>query len=299
MQSKKSSKMCWRQSNRILRENMPTLRDVLKTKLDADELALVPSSFDVIGSSEKAVAIVEIPERLGKHEKAIAEAIMHMHKSVKSVLRKTSPRKGILRLREYKLIAGDANTEVLHIESGCRFRLDPQKTYFSQREGTERLRIAEQVKAAECVMVFFAGAGPFAIVIAKKAKPAHVIGIEINPDAVGYFRENAKLNKLKNVEIVEGDVRKKAADFYDKCDRILMPLPESAIEYADEAIKCAKAGGIIHLYCFAKEEEIREIKQEFSEVAEALGRNAEMLGHELVLPYGPSVWKMRIDFKIS
>ena len=278
---------------------MPTLRDVLKDKLSEPELKLVPTAFDIIGGRDKSVAIIEFPDELVKHEREIAEAIMRLHKSVKSVLKKASPRTGIHRLREYKLIAGDENTEVLHIESGCRFKLDPQRTYFSQRESAERLRIVEKVRAGETVMVFFAGAGPFAILAAKKTKAERVIGIEINPDAISYFRENVKLNKLQNVEAVEGDVHSKAEPYYGKCDRVLMPLPESSIEFIGEAIKCTKKGGIIHLYCFAKEEEVDDIEGKIAAAARDLGRDAKFLGHELVLPWGPRIWKMRVDVKLT
>jgi tRNA (guanine37-N1)-methyltransferase len=278
---------------------MPTLRDVLKGKLSEDELKLVPSAFDIIGNRDKSVAIIEFPDELVKHEREIAEAIMRLHKSVKSVLKKASPRTGVLRLREYRLIAGDKNTEVIHVESGCRLRLDPQKTYFSQRESAERLRIVEKIRAGETVMVFFAGAGPFAILAAKKTKAERVIGIEINPDAIRYFHENVRLNKLKNVEVMEGDVRERASTYYGQCDRILMPLPERAVEYVDEAIKCTKPGGIIHLYCFAKEEEIDGIEENIAAIASSLNRDAKFLGHELVLPWGPRIWKMRVDVKLT
>jgi len=277
---------------------MPTLRDLLKDRLNEKELVLVPTAFDILGSKEKAVAIIEIPAELTAHEKEIAEAVMKLYKSVKSVLRKASPRKGTLRLREYELIAGDENTEIIHVESGCRFKLNPQRTYFSQREGAERLRIIEKVQANETIMVFFAGAGPFAILIAKKTHAKKVVGIELNADAVSYFRENVRLNKLKNVEIVEGDVREKAEPYYGKCDRILMPLPESAIEYIDDAIKCSKKGGIVHLYCFAKEDEVKEIENKITAVADNISRRVEFLGHTLVLPYGPRIWKIRLDFTV-
>jgi len=278
---------------------MPTLRDALRDKLSEPELKLVPTAFDIIGSRGRAVAIVEFPDELVKHEREIAEAIMKLHKSVKSVLRKASPRKGVLRLREYKLIAGDENTEVLHVESGCRFRLDPQRTYFSQRESAERLRIAEKIRAGETVMVFFAGAGPFAIIIAKKAKPARVIGIEINSEATRYFKENVRLNKLNNVEVVEGNVREKAAAYYNSCDRILMPLPESAREYLKEAIMCCKRGGIIHYYFFGREDEIDKEQEMIASITRELNRNVKFEGHELVLPWGPRIWKMRIDVKLT
>ena len=276
-----------------------SLKSALKAKIPDDDIKKLPRAFDVIGSRERAVAIIEIPEELEKYEQYIAEAIMKLHKSVKSVLKKAGPRHGALRLREYKLIAGDANTEVLHVESGCRFKVDPQRAYFSPRESAERARIVGSVKPNEVVMVFFAGVGPLAILIAKKAKPGRVIGIEINPDAVRYFRENVALNKLRNVDVVEGDVRAVAGPWAGLCDRVLMPLPETAIEYIDDAIKCTKPCGIISLYCFAKEDEIVIFKERVTVAARRLGREAKFLGHELVLPYGPNIWKMRLDFEIG
>ncbi|MEM7813668.1 MAG: class I SAM-dependent methyltransferase family protein [Candidatus Aenigmatarchaeota archaeon] len=275
-----------------------SLKSALKGKIPDADLEKLPRAFDVIGSRGKAVAIIEIPEELAKYERYIADAIMKLHKSVKSVLKKASPRKGALRLREHKLIAGEPDTEVIHVEAGCRLKIDPQRAYFSPREAAERARIAERVRPNEVVMVFFAGVGPFAIIIAKKAKPGRVIGIEINPDAIRYFRENVALNKLRNIDVVEGDVRKQAASWYNLCDRVLMPLPESAIEYVDEAIKCTRPGGIVHLYCFAKEEELSSLEERVANAAKKLGRSATLLGHELVLPWGPRIWKARLDFMV-
>src|SRR5437867_13270257 len=76
-------------------------------------LSELPSSFDVIGSKEKSVAILEIPEGLERIEKEIAESVMELQKNIKSVLKKVSKRKGKERIRELKLIAGEKNTEVL------------------------------------------------------------------------------------------------------------------------------------------------------------------------------------------
>src|SRR3990167_919743 len=152
--------------------------------------AKIPSSFDVIGGKEKAVAIVEIPPEMKKYGKKIAAAIMKQHKNVKSVLEKGTPRKGVYRTRDYKLLAGGKGTEVVHNENGCRFLIDPQKAYFSQREGTERQRAASIVKNGESVIVFFAGIGPFPIILSKKTGAKSIVGIEINPAAAEYFRKN-------------------------------------------------------------------------------------------------------------
>jgi tRNA (guanine37-N1)-methyltransferase len=275
-----------------------TIKEILKTRLSKKELKYVPSSFDIVGNKEKAVAIIELDDRIKKRARMIANALMKQHKNVKSVLLKASPRTGILRTREYKLLAGDKNTEVMHLENGCRLLLDPQKVYFSQREGTERQRIIAKVKPDEHVIVFFAGVGPFAVEIAKKAKPLKVVGIEINPIAVEYFRKNIALNKLRNVEVVEGNVLETAPDYYGFADRLLMPLPEKSIDYLSEAIKCTTLGGVIHFYCFAKEKEIAKIKKKITAIASSLSRKIKFLEVQKVLPYGPGIWKYRIDFSV-
>ena len=137
------------------------LKDLLKASIPKRLHPKIPSSFDIIGNKEKAVAIVEIPKEAANYKNKIAKAIMEQHKNVKTVLDKGTPRKGIFRIRDYKILAGSRNTEVMHSENGCRFLIDPRKAYFSQREGTERQRIASLVKNGETVMAFFAGAGPF------------------------------------------------------------------------------------------------------------------------------------------
>ena len=266
------------------------LHDLLAKKLKKGEAALVPSSFDVIGNRDKAVAIIEIPEALKKKKKIIAKALMKQHPNVKTVLEKASPRKGIYRTRMLKIMAGSRNTEVMHVENGCRFAVDPRKSYFSQRESTERARAASEIKEGEDVMIFFAGIGALPIVIAKKAKPGRCVGIEINPDAVDSFRKNIVLNKTPNVEAVAGDVREKYAAFKGSFDRVLMPLPETSEEFLNEALAVLKPHGTVSVYFFAAETELKEREQI---IAGKL--NGTILKTVRVLPYGPRIWKYRTD----
>mgnify|MGYP001567238654 CR=1 FL=1 len=92
-----------------------TIKEILKGRLTKKELEYVPSSFDIIGSKEKAIAIIELDDKIKKKAKTIANAIMRKHKNVKSVLLKASPRSGVFRTRDYKIIAGIKNTEVTHV----------------------------------------------------------------------------------------------------------------------------------------------------------------------------------------
>ncbi|MDK2383334.1 MAG: hypothetical protein QI199_00815, partial [Candidatus Korarchaeota archaeon] len=161
--------------------------------------------YDLIGSRETgAVAIVEVPEGMDPEE--AAREVMSRHPHVKSVLLKAGAREGEFRVRPLKLLAGSEETEVIHKEHGYRIKLDPRRVYFSPRESTERQLVAESVRDGELVLVMFAGAGPYAIAIAKRRR-AQVVGIELNPIAVRYFQENVILNRVGHLVFpIEGDV---------------------------------------------------------------------------------------------
>jgi len=259
------------------------------------------SSFDIIGSRDKAVAIIEIPDEFENNEKEIAEEIMRRHKNVKSVLKKVSERKGVFRTREYELLFGDKDTEVIHKESGCKFKLDPMKVYFSVREGTERLIIAKQVKPRETIMLMFAGVGPYGIIISKKQPSVKIISIEINPVAYEYMKENIRSNKVNDRMIpVLGDVREKAKDWYGKCDRIIMPLPHESINFLTTAYRCLKdEGGLIHLYLIEKEEFIEEkVKSIIDNIVKKTKRGIDFKIRK-VLPYSPRANKYCVDIKLT
>ena len=258
-------------------------------------------SFEVIGSREKAVAIVEIPEELERRKVEIAKEIMERHKNVKSVLKKASERKGIYRIRKFELILGEKNTEVIHKEFGCRLKLDPTKVYFSPREGTERARIASQVKPGETIMLMFAGIGAYAVIIAKKQlRIDKIICVEINPEAFKYMQENIRLNKLQEKIIpILGDVREKCVEWFGKCDRVIMPLPHEAINFLDIAISCLKKkGGFIHLYLIEKEEKADErAKSIVKNLEKKIGKKVKF-NLRKVLPYAPRVFKYCLDIEI-
>jgi tRNA (guanine37-N1)-methyltransferase len=272
------------------------LKQVLKGKLSASEMKNLKTSFDIVGD----VAILEIPEELEPKEKEIAEGLLKVNRHVKTVVKKSGSREGEFRLRDMKIVLG-SGTETTHKESGCVFRLDVTKAYFSPREGTERLRVSEQVRPKETVMVMFAGVGPYAVVIGKKQPEVKKIyAVEINKNAFDYMKENIRLNKLEGkVEPVLGDVAEKCGKYYGKCDRVLMPLPKGGYQYLLVAIKCLKPKGFIHFYYWSHEKDLFSDALKFlKEAAEKSGRKIRILSKRKVLPYGPRVWKICIDAKI-
>ncbi|MBS7651963.1 class I SAM-dependent methyltransferase family protein [Candidatus Bathyarchaeota archaeon] len=260
----------------------------------------IPRSFDIIGSREKAVAIVEIPRALRDFEGEVAKRIMERHKNVKSVLVKESERLGESRIRRYRVLAGDQNTEVIHREAGCLFKLDPQKVYFSPREGTERGRVAEKVRDGEEILVMFSGVGPYPIVIAKRHEKVKVIAIESNPDAHKYCLENIYLNRVQDKVIaLLGDVRDICPKLGTTFDRIVMPLPKGAHQFLDLAIPLLNCGGTIHFYHWAREPDLFSQAEELlSNASERFGRRAEFLEEVRVSQYSPRIWKIRVDARI-
>ncbi|MBI5872282.1 class I SAM-dependent methyltransferase family protein [archaeon] len=283
--------------------NKFNLKNLLSSRLTEEELKHVPNSFDTIGSRDKAVAIVEIPEELEMKEKIVAETIMQNNKNVKSVLKKVSERKGEFRSREYELLAGDTNTEVIHKEYGYLLKLDPQKVYFSPREATERQRIANQVKPDETVMLMFAGICAYGIAIGKiRPDIKKIIAIEINPSAVDYMKENIRMNKVSHLIVpVLGDVKDVYRDYLGICDRVIMPLPLGAENFLGIAVKCLKPkGGIIHFYNWGEEPDIFATGLKIiDETFKKLKKKYEVINKYKVLPYAPKKWKVCFDLKVN
>ena len=277
-----------------------TIRQHLKETVPEDLLKSVPSSFDILGSRSGAVAIIEVPDVLTSYEKEIAVAIQAVHKNIKSVLCKDSEREGEYRLRSLRLIAGDLDTEVIHKESGCSFKLDPQVTYFSTRESTERERLAEMVRPGEDVLVMFSGVSPIAVCIAKRHPDVTITAIEINPEAHGYAIENVKLNKVADrVKPILGDVRDVCPSLNKLFDRVLMPLPKGAHMFLDVAVSMVKPGGVLHFYHWAPEDDLYGEAQSFVvEAAAEMGRRAEFVGGVKVSLYSPRVYKVRVDMVV-
>ncbi|NYZ76873.1 class I SAM-dependent methyltransferase family protein [Candidatus Micrarchaeota archaeon] len=270
--------------------------ELLEKRLLPHELKHIKGSFDIIGD----VAVVEIPDELSHRERDIVEALLELNPRIKTVYNKGSARKGAYRLRDFKLIYGEEK-ETEHKEHGFRVRLDVRKVYFSPREATERQRIAKQVKANEIVMVMFAGAGPYALAIAKtQPRVRKVYAVEMNPDAYKYMAENVRINKAGNKIVpVMGDVGAECEKYFGKCDRVVMPLPKGAYEYLKLAAKCLKAkGGTIHYYFWSSEDGVDDIKEIVEVDFQSFRKKIKSLKITKVSEYSPKVLKFCMDIKI-
>jgi tRNA (guanine37-N1)-methyltransferase len=220
-----------------IREHRPSLEELLGFK----------PSFEIVGDIAVLTEAVE-PAK----EEIVADALLRLQRNVTVVAKRISAVEGVYRTRRLVVIAGEHRTETVHREHDCRFKLNLEKVYFNPRLAGERARVAAQVARSgkpEEVIDMFAGVGPFAIQIAKRAPQSHVTAIDINPEAVRYLTENIQLNRVQNVTAVEGDIREMYRGFQKTADRLIMNLPKSAHLFLREALSMLKPdGGIIHFY---------------------------------------------------
>ena len=271
------------------------LKVALKGKLSKKELDNLVRSYDIIGD----IAIIEIPEVLEKKEKLIASALLEMVKPVKVVVRKVGGHKGQLRLQKFKILAGERRKTALYKENGVRMKIHIEKVYFSTRFGTERLRIANQIKKGEDVLIMFSGAAPFPLVFAKNSEARKIIGVELNKAGHEMGEENVRLNKFKHIELYCGDVRAVVPKLKKKFDRVCMPLPKGGEHYLDIALGAVKKGGIVHFYVFLGEDAFGEAKKKVKEACKKAKKSCKILGLTKCGQQSPRVWRICVDFRIN
>ncbi len=268
----------------------------LSDMLSKREMQFVARGYDIMGN----IAIVDISGISAEKEQKIAGAIMVEHPSVKTVLAKAGAVHGKYRTRKLRYIAGKRRYLADYRENGCRFVFDVRKTFFSNRLSFERARIAAMSRKKERVVVMFAGAGPFAIEIAKKNPKAQVVAIELNKDAYIYMCENIMINRVTNVTAVLGDVRNVSPRYRNFADRVVMPLPESSAEFIDSALLVSNKRSTMHLYMFGKiETACADALRILREKARAEGYSVRLMGCRTVRNYSPKEIEICVDAKLS
>lgn len=276
------------------------LVDLLEDKLPPHLLASIPHAIDFVGD----VAVIEVPPELESHKKTVGEAILKTHKQVRTVLAKSSAVEGVYRVREFDVIAGMGKTETVHKEYGCIYHVDLAKAYFSPRLSHEHNRVASQAKDGETVIDMFAGVGPFSILIAKRHKNIRVYAIDVNPDAVNYLKRNIETNHVgKSVTPVLGDIRQIVKTrLIGVADRVIMNLPEKAMEYVDVACEALRPkGGIVHYYEFTRmPEPLETAKVRLIEAMKHTSRNIKKISSaRLVRAIAPYTFQVVVDAEIQ
>lgn len=243
--------------------------------------------FEVVGD----IAIVEDIDA-----ERVASVLMSASKNIRAVIAPLSDVEGEFRTRRFRHVAGEARTVTTHKEHGLRYRVDLEGAYFTPRLGTERLRVAGLVRPGDVVLDMFAGVGPFALLMAKKG--ARVIAMDKNSVAVQYLRENARLNKVESIEILEGDAGGLALGRESQADHVIMNLPHSASQFLIPAMRAAKPGGIVHYYAIAPEKDLYRDLALIEKAADQMSASVEVIYEGVVRSYAPHRYNVVIDFRV-
>ena len=208
---------------------------------------------------------------------------------------------GQMRKPSIEVLMGD-NTETIHKENACLFKLDLAKVMWSKGNTNERQRIAKLVKPNETIIDMFAGIGYFSIPIAVHSQVKKIFSIEINPDSHHYLKENIALNKIntnagyEKIEAILGDCRKVATDLSG--DRVLMGYVKTTHHFLDLAINCVKEGGILHYHETVPEKLMNT--RPYERIAKSANdREVEILATNVIKKYSPGVVHLVVDVKIN
>lgn len=236
----------------------------------------------------------------------LAEAIMREVRNVKSVWLAVTPVGGPYKTRSYVHLAGEPRSWTIYREHGCSFKVDIAKVFITPRLGYEHLRVAKLVGEGEVVVNMFAGVGTFSIIIARHSKPKLVHSIDINPDAYNLMVENIRLNKVEGIVVPHlGDAARIVEErLRGVADRVLMPLPDLALEYTPYALLAlGKPRGFIHFYLHVRaDKEKRFLEKAVDMVRDRVTREGWDLVDakaRVVRKVGPGMVQVVVDAEVS
>jgi len=281
-----------------------TLQEKLEGKIDSELLEILPKGYQKIGD----LIILNLNEKLvgdDDVEKAIGEAVLEVT-NVRTVCNKVGEITGDLREPQIKVIAGEENTEVCNFENGVYFCFDASKIMFAKGNVAERGRLPKQVKMDEVIVDMFVGIGYFSVPIAKIARPKKIYAIDLNPNSIKYLKKTIEKNKLKNIEVREGDSKEVIDELVDnnvKADRVLMGYLPPPVEFISSAVKIIKKGGMIHYDDLIRvddsEEDIAKALKKFDVAARDAGfEGVELVNAQRVKSYRPKVDHYVLDVRV-
>jgi tRNA (guanine37-N1)-methyltransferase len=253
------------------------------------------ADYDILGN----IAIIKGEGKTEEEKLRQAEELLKMP-SIKTVLERATNVKGRLRTIKTRFLAGENNLVAEHKENGCIFRFNVETCYFSPRLSNERKLIAEKIKKSDRLLVMFAGVGVFPIVIYKYKKPKKITAIEISKECCKYFKENIRLNKISpyDIEIIQGDVKKKVSKELGKFDVIIMARPNLKETFLKYGLIASQKGTRIFYHGFCRDEELNQLTEQLKKEASKLKRKIQIKD---VVPIGeiaPFKHRYRIEINV-
>lgn len=223
------------------------LRQLLPPGMD------IPSAFETAGH----LAHVNLRDEQLPYRELIGQVILAKNPHLRTIVNKVGVIDSTFRHFQLEVIAGEQDTLVEVIESGCRFRFDYARVYWNSRLQAEHGRLVEDFSAGAIVCDMFAGVGPFALPAARRG--CRVYANDLNPTSVEWLTKNAERNGVK-IAISNMDAREFVRDLVSiRCtipDHFIMNLPASAHEFLDIFTEVATQElverAVVHCYVFCR-----------------------------------------------
>ena len=281
----------------------PILRQLAREVLGEEEARRIWKRIDIIGD----IAIIKAPrgfplEKMREVAKALIEALPY----IKSVWLALGGVEGRYKVRSGLVhLAGERRTETTYREHGCSFKVDIARVFITPRLSYEHRRIAELVEPGEVVVNMFAGVGLFSIIIACKVRNVKIYSIDVNPVAYRLMVKNVRLNKVEDrVVPILGDAARVVEErLRGVATRVLMPLPELALEYLPYALKALKERGHVHVYLhvhYGRGEDPRlEASRLVSQRLSNLGAPHRVIRARRVRRVGPRIDQIVVDVEVE
>lgn len=284
------------------------IKDRSSAFLDKVEIEDLPDKWDMIGDC----LVLKIDPGQGYNTKMIAETYQSVL-GARYTLLDSSGIQGELRQPTFDTVTTpeDGKWEVIHVENGIRYTLDPTRIMFSSGNVHERINIIDIVNDGhvppriketgekEIVADLFAGIGYFTLPIALNCNVETVFAMEKNPISFYYLEKNILDNKVTDRVIpVFGDNREVKID--RKADRIIMGYVGGTIEFIDRAVYLsAPEGCIIHFHDNVKIEDGHQVLyQKIESRLRELGYSSELLDWRKVKSYAPRIDHVVLDIHI-
>ncbi len=274
------------------------LLSAYRERIPDDLMQFIPQRWWIVGD----ILILSISQELGDYAEEIGSIMLQYEKKrIRTILGKVGPTEGIIRTPDFKLLAGDPNTETIHKELGCFFKLDVAKLTFSPGNHGERERLLKLTKDNEFIVDMFACVGNLSLPLAVHRNPLQVIAAEINPLAYNYLIENIELNKVENhMKAILGDNREILKPYKGKADRVLLGYLDCDLTQIKQGMLLCKEGAIMHYHeaIIKKEVVLKQSINRLREAAKSVNRDIEFLARKKVKKYSPGVEHLVFDIQV-
>ncbi len=248
----------------------------------------IPKGFQRTGSILILRSNHKLDERIG-------EACLNIYSWTTGVFQHVSTQtEG--RIPKLIYLAGQRNTETIHIENGVKYVLDIEKITFSQGNSNLRKRLINEVNDGENLLDMFAAVGNLSLQpILYKTINFHLI--EKQPYTYKFLLKTLKINDVtrgitQNIDCRDITIKNWA-------DRIFMGYHDVNEEHLTSALKALKQNGIIHLHPLVKNHDVSEWIEYYSKIIEANNYSIIDVTSYTVKKFSPGLEHTEIQFKVS